>query len=205
MLPNQTKLRIKEAIVVEGRYDKATLANVADANIIELGGFRIYNDPELLALIRRLADSCGVIVLTDSDRAGFRLRSYLKGSVTGSVKQAYIPDIYGKEKRKAQGSKEGKLGVEGMRVQTLRDALLKAGATVLNAESRENVPTPGASPITYADFYELGLAGAANSAEKRRALARRLQLPERLSADALISVLNALGVTLSDARINPAQ
>jgi len=197
MLPDQTKLKIKEAIIVEGRYDKATLSNAVDANIIELGGFRIYNNPELLALIRQLANSCGVIILTDSDRAGFRLRGYLKGSVSGTIKQAYIPDIYGKEKRKAQSGKEGKLGVEGMNIETLRAALLNSGATIV-----DDVESPPIGSIRYADFYELGLAGAANSAEKRRALARRMNLPERLSAEALISVLNALGVSLSDVQTN---
>ena len=189
MLPNHSeKPRIKEAILVEGRYDKATLSNAVDANIIELGGFRIYKDKDLLALIRRLADTCGVIILTDSDRAGFQLRNYIKGSVKGNVKHAYIPDIAGKEKRKVKPSAEGKLGVEAMRIQTLREAIAACGATDAPADDSGN----SKKPLTKADFFELGLSGGPGSAEKRRELARKHNLPERLSADALLAVLNAL-------------
>ncbi|MDR0818471.1 MAG: DUF4093 domain-containing protein [Oscillospiraceae bacterium] len=194
MLPDYSeKPRIKEAILVEGRYDKSTLSNAVDANIVELGGFRLYKDKELLSLIRRLAAACGVIILTDSDRAGFQLRNYLKGAVNGIVKHAYIPDVAGKEKRKAKPSAEGKLGVEGMQVSALRNALIIAGATIAGENSDSIV-----SALTKSDFYELGLSGGANSAIKRRELTRRFNLPERLSADALLSVLNALGVAKSD-------
>ncbi|MDR3148810.1 MAG: DUF4093 domain-containing protein [Oscillospiraceae bacterium] len=193
------KPRIRETIIVEGRYDKAALANAVDANIIELGGFRVYRDKEILDLIRMLADTVGVIVLTDSDRAGFQLRNYLNGAVTGKLYHAYIPDVAGKERRKASPSKEGKLGVEGMTVEVLRSAILNAiGNNTAGHQS-------GSEQITKFDFYELQLTGAPNSAAHRRSLAKRFGLPERLSADTLISVLNALGVSPQDLRTSPIE
>ena len=181
-------MRIKEAIVVEGRYDKNTLSQVVDAVILETSGFSVFKDSEKLTLLRRLAQKQGLIVLTDSDGAGFVIRNYIKGAIPAEqVKHAYIPDIYGKERRKRAPGKEGKLGVEGMSPDILLQALLRAGATVEGEES--------ASPrgeLTSADLFALGLTGQADSARRRAALLRRLELPEHLSAKALLTVLNAL-------------
>lgn len=181
--------KIREVVVVEGRYDKNTLSQVVDAVILETSGFGIFNDREKRKLLQTLAEKRGLIVLTDSDGAGFLIRNHIKGFVDPSlVKHAYIPDIPGKERRKARASREGKLGVEGMRPQVLLDALTRAGATF---ENESNVQT--SSPrITKADLYALGLSGGAESARKRMELQRELELPERLSADALLDVLNAL-------------
>lgn len=184
-------LRVREAVVVEGRCDKAKLSALMEGTIVETGGFAIFNDKERLELIRRLAAKRGVIVLTDSDGAGFLIRGYLSRCLPpGQVKHAYIPDIYGKERRKARPSKEGKLGVEGMTAEVLRDCLLRAGATLEDGTEDEGPVKP--EPITKADLYELGLSGGGGSAEKRRALQRRLDLPERLSANGLLQALNAL-------------
>ena len=181
--------KIREVVVVEGRYDKNTLSQVVDAVILETSGFGIFNDREKRKLLQTLAEKRGLIVLTDSDGAGFLIRNHIKGFVDPSlVKHAYIPDIPGKERRKARASREGKLGVEGMRPQVLLDALTRAGATF---EDESNVQT--SSPrITKADLFILGLSGGAESARKRMELQRELELPERLSADALLDVLNAL-------------
>ena len=181
--------KIREVVVVEGRYDKNTLSQVVDAVILETSGFGIFNDREKRKLLQTLAEKRGLIVLTDSDGAGFLIRNHIKGFVDPSlVKHAYIPDIPGKERRKARASREGKLGVEGMRPQVLLDALTRAGATF---EDESNVQT--SSPrITKADLFALGHSGGAESARKRVELQRELELPERLSADALLDVLNAL-------------
>ena len=180
-------LKIREVIVVEGRYDKNALSQAVDAVIVETAGFGVYNDAARRRLLRKLAEARGLIVLTDSDGAGFQIRSFLKGCVDPKlVKHAYVPDVYGKERRKRAPSKEGKLGVEGMTPQILLDALLRAGATVENAEA------PASAGISKADLYERGLSGREGSAEKRKALLKRMELPERLSADALLDVLNAV-------------
>lgn len=184
-------LRIREAIVVEGRYDKNTLSQMVDTVIIETSGFGIFKDKERLALLRRLAEKRGLIVLTDPDGAGFVIRGHLRGSLPPDrVKHAYVPDIYGKERRKRQGGKEGKLGVEGMRPVVLEAALRRAGATFLDEEG-ERAAQAG-RPITKADFVALGLSGGPGAAEKRRALLQRLELPEHLSPNAMLEVLNAL-------------
>ena len=178
--------RIREVIVVEGRYDKNTLSQVVDATVIPLGGFAVFNDKEKVAFLRRLAAERGLIVLTDSDGAGFVIRNHLKGVLPqDQVKHAYIPDIYGKEKRKRKGGKEGKLGVEGMKPEILLDALRRAGATI------DEKSTVKGKSITKADLYDLGLIGP-DSVEKRKALCKRLELPEHLSANALVDVLNLL-------------
>lgn len=180
-------IRVREVIVVEGRYDRNALSQVVDAVILETSGFGIFNDREKLALLRRIADERGLIVLTDSDGAGFVIRRYLKGALDpAKVKHAYIPDITGKEKRKSSPSKEGKLGVEGMRPEVLLDALRRAGATFCDEAA------PQKEPITKADLYAAGLSGGANSAEKRKALLKKLDLPEKLTANALLDVLNVL-------------
>ena len=184
-------LRIREAIVVEGRYDKNTLSQLVDTVIIETSGFGIFKDKERLALLRRLAEKRGLIVLTDPDGAGFVIRGHLRGSLPPDrVKHAYVPDIYGKERRKRQGGKEGKLGVEGMRPEVLEAALRRAGATFLDEEGER--AAPAGRPITKADFVALGLSGGPGAAEKRRALLQRLELPEHLSPNAMLEVLNAL-------------
>lgn len=182
--------KIKEVIVVEGRYDKNTLAQTVDAVIITLGGFAVFNDREKLAFLRRLAERQGLIVLTDSDGAGFVIRNYLKGALPGDkVKQAYIPDVSGKERRKRYPGREGKLGVEGMRPEVLLEALRRAGATFLDETGAE---PPRGVPLTKADLFELGLTGGQDSAARRRALLRRLDLPEHLTANGLLEALNLL-------------
>ena len=184
-------LRIREAIVVEGRYDKNTLSQLVDTVFIETSGFGIFKDKERLALLRRLAEKRGLIVLTDPDGAGFVIRGHLRGSLPPDrVKHAYVPDIYGKERRKRQGGKEGKLGVEGMRPEVLEAALRRAGATFLDEEGER--AAPAGRPITKADFVALGLSGGPGAADRRRALLQRLELPEHLSPNAMLEVLNAL-------------
>jgi ribonuclease M5 len=183
-------LKIKEAIVVEGRYDKNTLSQLVDTVILETSGFGVFKDGERLALLRRLAAARGLIVLTDSDGAGFVIRSYLKGAIPPEqVKHAYIPDVYGKERRKRIPGKEGKLGVEGMRPQVLENALRRAGATILDGEEKA---AGERRPITKGDLYAAGLSGAPAAAARRSALLRALDLPGHMSANALLAVLNAL-------------
>lgn len=183
-------LRIKEAIVVEGRYDKNTLSQLVDTVILETGGFGIFKDKEKLALLRRLAEQRGLIVFTDPDGAGFVIRNHLKGAIPPEqVKHAYVPDVYGKERRKRQAGKEGKLGVEGMRPEVLEEALRRAGATFLDEDGAEAVHR---RPITKADLFALGLSGGPGAGERRKALMKALDLPERMSPNALLEVLNAL-------------
>lgn len=180
--------RIKEVIVVEGRYDKNTLSQAVDAVILETSGFGIFNDGAKRALLKTLAETRGLIVLTDSDAAGFLIRNHIRGCVDPRLlKHAYIPDIPGKEKRKSAPSKEGKLGVEGMRPEILLEALRRAGATFDEEPEEERD-----APITKADLYARGLSGREGSREKRLALLKKLNLPERMSADAMLDVLNAL-------------
>lgn len=179
--------KVKEVIVVEGRYDKNALSQVLDAVIIETSGFGIFNDDGKRKLLRKMADARGLIVLTDSDGAGFVIRNYIKGCVDPKlVKHAYIPDIYGKERRKAKASKEGKLGVEGMKPQVLLDALVRAGATFDDEQSAGK-----SSCISKADMFVRGLTGKPGSAELRAKLLKALELPERMTADGLLDVLNA--------------
>ena len=182
-------LRIREAVVVEGRYDKAALSGVVDTLILETAGFGVFNNRERLAFLRRLAEKRGLIVLTDSDGAGFVIRNFLKGAIPKSQpKQAYIPDVYGKERRKRTPGREGKLGVEGMPPEVLRNAILRAGATVLDGDAPDR-PQGGLTP---ADLFALGLSGAPDAARRRAALLRKLDLPEHMSAKALLAALNAL-------------
>ena len=180
--------RIKEVIVVEGRYDKNTLSQVVDAAILETSGFGIFNDAARRRLLKTLAETRGLIVLTDSDGAGFMIRNHIRGAVDPKlVKHAYIPDVFGKERRKAKASKEGKLGVEGMRPEVLLEALTRAGATFDDSPAEQRP-----AQITKADLYTRGLSGREGSAGKRRLLLKSLGLPERMSADAMLDVLNAL-------------
>ena len=182
-------IKVKEVIVCEGRYDKDTLSQVFDAVIVETGGFGVFNDSEKLDLLRKLAQARGLIILTDSDGAGFQIRGYLKGAIDPSlVKHAYIPDVPGRERRKKTASKEGTLGVEGMRPEVLIEALRRAGATFEGEEKTAH----GAGEINAAVLYELGLSGQPGSSDRRVALLKSLGLPEKLHGAALLDVLSAL-------------
>ncbi len=181
-------ISVREVIVCEGRYDKDTLSQVFDAVIIETGGFGVFNDREKLALLRRLASARGLVILTDSDGAGFQIRGYLKGAIDPAlVKHAYIPDIPGRERRKKTASRAGTLGVEGMKPEVLIDALRRAGATLDGQSAMQ-----GGGDITAAALYELGLTGRENSSALRSALLERLGLPQKLKGGALRDVLGAL-------------
>ena len=182
-------IKVKEVIVCEGRYDKDTLSQVFDAVIVETGGFGVFNDSEKLDLLRKLAQARGLIILTDSDGAGFQIRGYLKGAIDPSlVKHAYIPDVPGRERRKKTASKAGTLGVEGMRPEVLIEALRRAGATFEGEEKTAH----GAGEINAAVLYELGLSGHPGSGDRRVALLKSLGLPEKLHGAALRDVLSAL-------------
>ena len=184
------KPRIREVIVVEGRYDKNALSQAVDAAIVEVGGFAVFNDREKTAYLRTLAEKRGLILFTDPDGAGFVIRSHLKSVLPPDrLKQAYIPDIPGKERRKKRPGKEGKLGVEGMKPDVLLAALARAGATFLD---EENGTGAAGEPITKADLFELGLTGGPDSRAARQRLLKQLDLPEHLSTNALLEVLNAL-------------
>lgn len=178
-------IKIDEAVIVEGKYDKIKLSSVVDAVIIVTNGFRIFKDKEKLGLIRYYAEKTGIVILTDSDSAGRKIRGYIKGATSnGRVKNVYIPDVFGKEKRKTKPSAEGKLGVEGIDVKTLEQAFAKAGIT---SSEREK-----SSDITKATLFELGLSGRPNSSELREKLQASLGLPKLLSATALIEVLRTM-------------
>lgn len=181
-------IKIKEAIVVEGKYDKNTLCQLVDTAVFQTDGFGVMNNREMLGFLRQVAETRGLIILTDSDGAGFVIRNYLKGALPRAhVRHAYIPDVFGKEKRKAAPGKEGKLGVEGMPPEVLVEALRNAGATFADGDA----PAAG-TPITKLDLYELGLNGTPDSKANRLALLKRLNLPERMSANALLDALNVL-------------
>ena len=180
-------LKIKEAIVVEGRYDKNTLSQIVDAPILETSGFGIFKDREQMSFLRQVAERRGLIVFTDSDGAGFVIRNHIKSAIPSKyLKHAYIPDVYGKEKRKAAPGKEGKLGVEGLPPEILLDALRRAGATI------EGEDSPGNKGITKQDLMARGLSGGANAGAKRQLLLKKLGLPERMSANAMLQALNLL-------------
>ena len=180
-------VKIKEAILVEGRYDKNTLSQIVDAPILETAGFGIFKDKKQLALLRQIAEKRGLIVFTDSDGAGFVIRNHVKSAIPAKfLKHAYIPDIAGKERRKREAGKEGKLGVEGMTKDVILESLRRAGATI------EGEDTPAQQSITKQDMMELGLSGGAGSSEKRAALLKKLDLPEHMSTNALLQALNLL-------------
>ena len=180
-------IKIKEAIIVEGRYDKNTLSQIVDAPILETSGFGIFKDKKQLSLLRRVAQKRGLIVFTDSDGAGFVIRNHLKSVIPAQyLKHAYTPVIYGKERRKSAPGKEGKLGVEGMSPEVIIEALRRAGATI------EGESSVGCHEITKQDMMALGLSGGENSAAKRSALIKKLSLPEHMSANALLQALNLL-------------
>jgi len=185
------KWKIREAIVVEGRYDKNTLSQLVDAPIFETSGFQIFKDRERLELLRAVARVRGLIVLTDADGAGFVIRNYLKGAIPPEqIRHAYIPDVYGKERRKRQPGKEGKLGVEGMSPAVLERALRRAGATFVQDASPDM--RRGQRRITKADLMRDGLSGTPEARQRRAALLRALELPERLTANGLLEALNLL-------------
>ena len=180
-------VKIKEAILVEGRYDKNTLSQIVDAPILETNGFGIFKDKQQMALLRRIAETRGLIVFTDSDGAGFVIRNHIKSAIPGKyLKHAYTPDIFGKERRKAAPGKEGKLGVEGMSREIILEALRKAGATIEGEKSAD------LHQITKQDLMELGLSGGPDASAKRLALLKKLNLPERMSPNAMLQALNLL-------------
>lgn len=182
-------VKIREAIVVEGRYDKNTLAQIVDAPILETAGFGIFKNKEQMDLLRRVAKERGLIVFTDSDGAGFVIRNRIKSAIPASqLKHAYIPDIYGKEKRKSAPGKEGKLGVEGMRPEVILEALRRAGAT-FEEEPVQSVPP---REITKQDLMELGLSGSPDAGERRKKLLKACRFPEHMSANAMLQALNLL-------------
>ncbi len=179
-------IKIKQAVIVEGKYDKIKLSSIIDAPIIQTDGFGIFKDKELQLMIRKLAEKRGILVLTDSDSAGFKIRSFIGSTVDSkNITHAYIPDIFGKESRKTEPSKEGKIGVEGVSEEVIMQALSNAGVLC------ESAPEPE-RPITKLDLYELGFTGGENSSAKRAALLRYYSFPERLSANSLIKVLNCV-------------
>ena len=180
-------VKVKEVIVVEGRYDKNTLSQIVDATILETSGFGVFKDKQQQKLLRRAAENRGLIVFTDSDGAGFVIRNFLKGLIPSKyLKHAYIPDIYGKEKRKAAPGKEGKLGVEGMKPDVIVEALRRAGATI------EGEMVESSQQITKQDMMELGLSGGKDSGQKRKNLMQKLDFPEHMSTNALLQALNLL-------------
>lgn len=177
------KIRISQAVIVEGRYDKIKLSNIIDAFILETDGFSLFKDKAKLAFIKKLARERGIVVLTDSDHAGFMIRNHIASAVPKEqITNVYIPDVFGKEKRKSVPSKEGKLGVEGMTAEVLLKAFEKAGVTASTVVCD--------NPVTTADFFDLGLTGCADSKKKRKELCRQLDLPEFLSVSSLISCVN---------------
>lgn len=179
------KIKISQAIIVEGKYDKIKLSSFIDGIIICTNGFQIYKDKQMAALIRYYAEKSGIIILTDSDSAGFKIRGHLKGICPkGRIINLYIPDVFGKEKRKALPSKEGKLGVEGIDVQLLRKTFEEAGVLSESAPQREM--------ISRLDFYELEISGGSRSSALRRDIAKALELPELLTANALLEVVNTM-------------
>lgn len=179
-------IKIKEAVVVEGKYDKMRVQALFDTAVIETGGFRVFKDSEKRAVLRELAQKRGMILLTDSDGAGLLIRSYLKGVVGGNVKQAYVPEIEGKEKRKRERSKQGLLGVEGMTDEIIMRAVLNSGATVMGEDA------PKSCGITKGDLYELGLSGRDNSAALRARLLEKLRFPRYMTANAMLAAIDLL-------------
>ena len=172
------KLKISRAIIVEGKYDKIKLSSIVDGVIIVTNGFRIYKDPDKAALIRYYAQHGGIAILTDSDTAGFRIRGHIKGIVPkGDIVNVYVPEIFGKEKRKTEPSKEGLLGVEGVPADIIREAFEKVADREL---------------MTKLDLYELGLSGRPDSSRLRHLVCEKLSLPQKLTANALLEVLNTM-------------
>lgn len=180
-------IKLKEAVIVEGRYDKIKLSSLIDAPIIETNGFRVFSDKEKISLIRRIAATRGILVFTDSDGAGFLIRNFLNGAVPKEqIRHCYIPQLHGKEKRKARPGKEGLLGVEGVSDEVIVNAIHRSGATILGEEAKPP------QTITKADLFDLGLTGTPNAAELRKKLLRHLDMPSYLSTNAMLTALNCL-------------
>ena len=180
-------VKIKEAIVVEGRYDKNTLSQILDATILETSGFGIFKDKEQMALLRRVAEVRGLIVFTDADGAGFMIRNHIKSAIPNQyLKHAYTPDILGKERRKSAPGKEGKLGVEGMTRDVILDSLRRAGATFEGETAEKTV-----GEITKGDLMDLGLYGPGSN-ERRGALIKKLGFPEKISTNGFLQAVNLL-------------
>lgn len=178
-------IKVKEAVIVEGKYDKIKLSNILDGLIVEINGFGIYKDKNRMKFIRKLAEERGIIIITDSDHSGFQLRNFIASSVgKDKVKHIYIPDVYGKEKRKDKPSKEGKIGVEGISDDVLRDLFEKGGVVCLDSNSENR--------ITNYDLFEAGLSGAPNATQNKKKLLKKLNLPEFLSTNSLLSYLNSV-------------
>lgn len=177
------KLKISQAIIVEGKYDKLKLLNIVDAFVIETNGFSLFKDKKKLSFIRKLANEKGIIIMTDSDHAGFMIRNYISSGVDkNKIINVYVPDIYGKEKRKNKSSKEGKLGVEGMTKEVILKALEQANVSYVNYSNPD--------PVTNYDLFSYGLSGGENSKSKKKALLKQLELPEFLSTNSLITYIN---------------
>ena len=188
MMSEMKKLELKEAVIVEGKYDKMRLQTVISSAIITLNGFRVFKDKEAQSLIRNVAKTRGILIMTDVDGAGFVLRNFLSGITDkDAVKHCYIPTVFGKEKRKSEPSKEGKIGVEGIKRDELVKAIIKSGATIIGEEQKEQ-----STEITKMDFYEFGLCGRDNSCQLREAVLNHLGLPVYLSTNAMISAVNCL-------------
>ncbi|MBS5150102.1 MAG: DUF4093 domain-containing protein [Butyricicoccus pullicaecorum] len=184
-------IKIKEVIIVEGRYDVNTVKQIFDTVVLETGGFRIFSDKERLKMFRKMAEERGLLILTDSDGAGMVIRNYLKSAIPANlIKHAYIPEIMGKESRKRTASKEGKLGVEGMKPDVLCRVLQRAGATVLEGESGDHAAR--GKTISKADLYALGLSGCPKSEQLRARVLKEFELPSYLSANALLEYLNTV-------------
>lgn len=178
-------IKVKEAVIVEGKYDKIKLSNILDALIIETNGFGIYKDKERLNFIRNLAKERGLIIITDSDHSGFQIRNFIANCAkNGSVKHIYIPDVYGKERRKLQPSKEGKLGVEGISDEILIRLFSDNGIKYESSQPREM--------ITNYDLFEMGISGTSDAGKKKKKLLKQLKLPEFLSTNSLLSCLNSM-------------
>lgn len=180
------KIHIDGAIIVEGKYDKIHLSTLVDCPIIATNGFEIFKDENTKRLIRFYADNGGIIILTDSDSAGFKIRSHIKSFIPGEkIKNAYIPDIYGKEKRKLSPSKEGKLGVEGIPVEIIKNVLMQAGVS----SNTDNAPK---KPITRQDLFDDGFTGGKDSSSKRQRMLKILNLPERLTTNGMLDAMNKI-------------
>lgn len=179
-------IKLDRAVIVEGKYDKIKLSDIIDALIIETDGFGIFSDKEKQKLIRFLAETKGIVIMTDSDSAGFKIRSFINGITDGeNIKNVYIPDVYGKEKRKTEASKEGKLGVEGISEKLIIEALHKAGVDCEKTELKTG------RAITKTDFFLDGISGREQSSVVRKELAKSLGLPERISASSLLKIINS--------------
>lgn len=179
-------IKCRMPVIVEGKYDRITLSRILDGTVIETRGFGIYRNKELLEMLRVMAKKTGIVVLTDSDAAGFQIRGHIRSAIReGTIVDVYIPDVYGRERRKAQPSKEGKLGVEGLSAALLEEAFRKAGV------GAEQVEAPG-DPVTKTDLYLWGFTGAEGASDRRRQLLAKLGFPERMSANAMLSAVNVL-------------